>query len=40
MPFYIAGIDFMPEKKAMLNSIWVDKNKNQEIPKIFQLYRV
>ncbi|OCH61276.1 femAB family protein [Aliivibrio fischeri] len=39
MPFFIAGLDFLPEKRQMLNQLWV--NANPECPplKLFQLYR-
>lgn len=37
-PFYIAGLDFMPEKRAELNLLW--SSKNIDAPrKMFQLYR-
>ena len=39
MPFYISGLDFMPEKRAHLNSLWVSQNKDKPSPKLFQLYR-
>ena len=38
MPFYIAGIDFMPDKRAELNALWMEQN-SQPYPKLFQLYR-
>lgn len=37
-PFYIAGLDFMPEKRAWLNQQWSSKNKDDQL-KMFQLYR-
>tara|TARA_B110000908_G_scaffold172394_1_gene239540 strand:- start:5610 stop:6599 length:990 start_codon:yes stop_codon:yes gene_type:complete len=37
-PFYIAGLDFMPEKRAWLNQQWSSKNKDNQ-RKMFQLYR-
>lgn len=39
VPFYIAGLDFMPEKRQMLNQIWCDKHLGIQPPKLFQLYR-
>lgn len=39
MPFYIAGLDFLPEKRQMLNQMWIDQNKDSTTPKLFQLYR-
>ncbi|MDN3700466.1 GNAT family N-acetyltransferase [Vibrio artabrorum] len=39
MPFYIAGLDFLPEKRQMLNQMWIDQSKDSTIPKLFQLYR-
>lgn len=38
-PFYIAGLDFIPEKRQMLNQIWREKNPKMQPPKMFQLYR-
>lgn len=38
-PFYIAGLDFMPEKRARLNQMWLEQNNNDS-RKMFQLYRV
>lgn len=40
LPFYIAGLDFLPEKRKELNALWVEKNAESEPPKLFQLYRV
>lgn len=40
MPFYIAGLDFLPEKRAELNSLWIENNNNVIHPNLFQLYRV
>ncbi|PKH05297.1 GNAT family N-acetyltransferase [Moritella sp. Urea-trap-13] len=37
-PFYIAGLDFMPEKRAELNKLWASKHKDDP-RKMFQLYR-
>ncbi|CED70236.1 putative uncharacterized protein [Aliivibrio wodanis] len=39
MPFYISGLDFLPEKRAELNSLWVEQNQDKPAPKLFQLYR-
>ncbi|MFH0259633.1 GNAT family N-acetyltransferase [Vibrio mediterranei] len=39
LPFYIAGIDFLPEKREMLNQIWLEQNAQNVPPKLFQLYR-
>jgi hypothetical protein len=38
-PFYIAGLDFMPKKRQMLNQIWCEQNQGVQPPKLFQLYR-
>lgn len=40
LPFYIAGLDFLPQKRKELNAIWVKKNQVVSPPKLFQLYRV
>jgi hypothetical protein len=37
-PFFIAGIDFLPEKRAWLNQIWLQQHSNDS-RKMFQLYR-
>lgn len=37
-PFYIAGLDFMPEKRAWLNQQWLSRNRDNPL-KLFQLYR-
>jgi hypothetical protein len=37
-PFYIAGLDFMPEKRAWLNLQWASQHKDDP-RKMFQLYR-
>ena len=37
-PFYIAGLDFMPEQRAMLNQQWLAQHKGDP-RKMFQLYR-
>lgn len=37
-PFYIAGLDFMPEKRAALNQQWSLQHKDDP-RKMFQLYR-
>lgn len=39
MPFYIAGLDFLPEKRQMLNQMWAEQHKDVSPPKLFQLYR-
>ncbi|ABM00536.1 GNAT family N-acetyltransferase [Shewanella amazonensis] len=39
LPFYIAGIDFMPEKRIELNKLWCELSTTAEIPARFQLYR-
>lgn len=39
LPFYIAGIDFLPEKRKWLNSLWCKQQDNPQIPSLFQLYR-
>jgi len=39
MPFYIAGLDFLPEKRQMLNQIWQTQNVDSPTTKLFQLYR-
>ncbi|MDF2183728.1 GNAT family N-acetyltransferase [Grimontia hollisae] len=38
--FYIAGLDFLPEKRQQLNQLWLEKNPQCQAPKLFQLYRV
>lgn len=38
-PFYIAGLDFMPKKRQILNQIWCEQNQGVQPPKLFQLYR-
>ena len=40
MPFYIAGLDFIPEKRIELNQLWANQNKDVNPPSLFQLYRV
>lgn len=40
LPFYIAGLDFLPEKRKELNALWAKSNEELEPPKVFQLYRV
>lgn len=40
MPFYIAGLDFLPGKRIELNQLWISQNKNVNPPSLFQLYRV
>lgn len=37
-PFYIAGLDFMPEKRTWLNQQWSSQHKDDQ-RKMFQLYR-
>lgn len=39
LPFYIAGIDFMPEIRARLNKLWQEQHQNETAPRLFQLYR-
>ena len=39
MPFYVSGLDFLPEKRTELNTIWLNQNQDKSIPKLFQLYR-
>lgn len=39
LPFYIAGLDFLPEVRAQLNQIWIGQHKDITPPKLFQLYR-
>lgn len=39
LPFYIAGIDFLPEKRKWLNCLWRKQQENPQIPSLFQLYR-
>jgi hypothetical protein len=39
LPFYIGGIDFLPEKRAKLNEIWKVNNRDKKL-NIFQLYRM
>lgn len=39
LPFYIAGLDFWPQKRQMLNSLWLQQSKSPTTPKLFQLYR-
>lgn len=39
MPFFIAGLDFLPEKRQMLNHLWIKQNSERPTPKLFQLYR-
>ncbi|MFM5344962.1 GNAT family N-acetyltransferase [Aeromonas veronii] len=38
-PFYIAGLEFMPQKRQLLNQIWCEQNQGVQPPKLFQLYR-
>lgn len=40
MPFYIAGLDFIPEKRKLLNDIWLNVNPEKESQVFFQLYRM
>lgn len=37
--FYIAGLDFLPEKRHQLNQLWLQQNQQRQTPKLFQLYR-
>ncbi|WP_158132975.1 GNAT family N-acetyltransferase [Vibrio navarrensis] len=37
--FYIAGLDFLPEKRHQLNQLWFEQNPQRQAPKLFQLYR-
>lgn len=39
MPFFIAGLDFLPEKRQELNKLWCQQNQESQVPKLFQLYR-
>lgn len=39
LPFYIAGLDFWPEKRIQLNQFWEKENIGCVKPKLFQLYR-
>lgn len=39
MPFYIAGLEFLPEKRTELNELWMKQNKDTNPPNLFQLYR-
>lgn len=39
LPFYIAGFDFMPEKRIELNKAWLEKNPDVKKNRQFQLYR-
>ena len=39
IPFYISGLDFLPEKRAELNALWIEQNQEKPVPKLFQLYR-
>ncbi|WP_022941185.1 GNAT family N-acetyltransferase [Psychromonas hadalis] len=39
LPFYIAGLDFLPEKRAELNAIWKTNNNDNKL-NMFQLYRM
>ncbi|UJF25328.1 peptidoglycan bridge formation glycyltransferase FemA/FemB family protein [Suttonella sp. R2A3] len=39
LPFYIAGVDFMPEVRARLNKMWQNEHNDKITPKLFQLYR-
>ncbi|MGF1868602.1 GNAT family N-acetyltransferase [Photobacterium indicum] len=39
LPFYIAGIDFMPETRARLNKVWQEQHQSETAPRLFQLYR-
>lgn len=38
-PFYIAGLDFLPEKRRQLNQVWIEQNPKRQAPELFQLYR-
>lgn len=38
-PFYIAGLDFLPEKRQQLNQLWIAQNATRPALKLFQLYR-
>lgn len=37
--FYIAGLDFLSEKRQQLNQVWIEHNTERQAPKLFQLYR-
>lgn len=37
--FYIAGLNFLPEKRQQLNQIWINSNPYRQTPRLFQLYR-
>ena len=37
--FYIAGLDFLPEKKRQLNNLWIEQNPRRSLPELFQPYR-
>ncbi len=39
LPFYIGGLDFLPEKRTELNKIWKANNKDNKL-NMFQLYRM
>ncbi len=39
LPFFIAGLDFLPEKRKQLNQLWIEQNAECLVPKLFQLYR-
>ncbi|MEN3158165.1 GNAT family N-acetyltransferase [Alkalimonas sp. NCh-2] len=38
VPFYIAGLDFLPDTRQKLNKMWLEQH-GQSVPKLFQLYR-
>ncbi len=38
LPFYISGLDFLPQKKAELNKLWDDQNSGNNV-RLFQKYR-
>jgi len=38
LPFYISGVDFMPEKKQQLNKMWDAKHPERNL-RLFQKYR-
>jgi hypothetical protein len=42
MPFFIAGLDHLPDKRRMLNKLWSKHklNDGEHSPNIFQLYRI
>lgn len=39
IPYYIAGLDFLPDVRKTLNRMWLEQQGGDSILKLFQLYR-